>query len=158
MFILLFVCWIIFNQNLTLEIVIFGLAVCGAVYFFVCRFMDYSVKKDIFIMSRLPGIILYVITLVWEIVKANVVLVGIMLFKKNRRPVIVEFHTKIRSRIGRSLLANSITLTPGTITAAVEGNFLRIHCFDESLAKGLDATVFEKRILKLEEGYEDVIR
>ena len=80
-----------------------------------------------------------------------------MFFKKNRKPVIVEFHTKIRSRIGRSLLANSITLTPGTITAGVEGDCIRIHCFDESLAKGIDATVFEKRILKLEEGYEDVI-
>lgn len=157
MFILLFVCWIIFNQNLTLEIVLFGLVICGAVYFFVCRFMDYSVKKDIFIMSRLPGIILYILLLVWEIVKSNAVLFALMLFKKDRRPVMVEFHTKIRSRIGRSLLANSITLTPGTITAAVEGDFLRIHCFDESLAKGLDATVFEKRILKLEEGYEDVI-
>lgn len=152
MFILLLICWIVFNQNLTLEIFLFGLVISAALYAFMCRFMDYSIKKDLFIMKRLPGIALYVILLVWEVIKANFVLFGIVFRKKKHDPVIVEFKTKLKTRTARAFLANSITLTPGTITIGVEGDLFRIHCFDKSLAEGIDATMFEKRLLKLEEG------
>jgi multicomponent Na+:H+ antiporter subunit E len=152
MFILLLICWIVFNQNLTWEIFLFGLVISAALYAFMCSFMDYSIKKDLFIMKRLPGIALYVILLVWEVIKANFVLFGIVFRKKKHAPVIVEFRTKLKTRTARAFLANSITLTPGTITIGVEGDLFRIHCFDKSLAEDIDATVFEKRLLKLEEG------
>ena len=158
MFILLFLCWVVFNQNFTLEIACFGVAVSGAVFFFACKFMDFSIKKDLYIMKSFPSILAYIAVLVWEVIKANVALVKLSLTKKNRKPVIVEFRTKLKTGIARALLANSITLTPGTITAGVEGDLFRIHCFDESLAEGLDALVFEKRLLKLEGGFTRVNR
>lgn len=45
MYLLLFVMWIIFNGNITLEIVIFGLFVSMGVFAFTCMFMDHSIKR-----------------------------------------------------------------------------------------------------------------
>ena len=156
MFILLFICWLVFNQKITIEIIIFGLVICTALFGFMCRFMDYSLRKDLFIMKRLPGITLYVLGLIWEIIKANFTLFGFVLFKRKHSPVIVEFTTKLKSRTARAFLANSITLTPGTITVSVEGDRFRIHCFVSSLATDVGDSVFERRLLKLERGFENV--
>ena len=153
MFLLLFLCWIVFNQNFTLEIVLFGLAISGAIYFFMCKFMDYSIKKDLFIMRKIPQIVHYVLILFIEIIKANVTIFKLFgTLGKEREPVIVSFRTDLKTRLGRTLLANSITLTPGTITVKMEGNLLTVHCFDKSLAAGLKDSVFERKIKKLEEG------
>ncbi|MDA3951353.1 MAG: Na+/H+ antiporter subunit E [Spirochaeta sp.] len=42
-------------------------------------------------------------------------------------PGIVRVKTRLKSRLGRLLLANSITLTPGTISVAIEGEDIYIH-------------------------------
>ena len=47
MLLLFFLAWVVFNGRLTLEIALFGIAVSGAVFAFVCRFMDYSLKKEL---------------------------------------------------------------------------------------------------------------
>jgi multicomponent Na+:H+ antiporter subunit E len=46
------------------------------------------------------------------------------------RPAIVEIRTELRSTLGRMLLANSITLTPGTLTIDVRDNLLLVHWID----------------------------
>lgn len=157
MFILFFLCWVIFNQAFTLEIAIFGIVISLLVYLFVCKFMNWSVKRDLLILKKLFQIIGYIFTLLWEILKANVNLYKIFFSKamKEREPVVVKFTSRLRTRAARVFLANAITLTPGTITVSLEGKELTIHCFDKSLAKGLNDTVFEKKLLKLEEGFEN---
>jgi multicomponent Na+:H+ antiporter subunit E len=45
-------------------------------------------------------------------------------------PVLVKVKTRLNSNFGRFLLANCITLTPGTLTLDVEGDRLHIHCID----------------------------
>lgn len=107
-------------------------------------------------MKKIPLIIAYVFILVREVVKANLGLFKIFFFKKKERePVIVEFESRLKTTVARVFLANAITLTPGTITFALEGNRFKVHCFDKSLAKGLNDTIFEKYLLKLEEGYKN---
>jgi multicomponent Na+:H+ antiporter subunit E len=46
------------------------------------------------------------------------------------RPGVVQVRTELTSALGRMLLANSITLTPGTLTIDVEGDLLTIHWID----------------------------
>ncbi len=46
------------------------------------------------------------------------------------RPAVVEVHTDLRSALGRMLLANSITLTPGTLTIDVHEDRLLVHWID----------------------------
>ena len=43
-------------------------------------------------------------------------------------PAIIKVRTTLKSRMGRLMLANSITLTPGTFTVDVDGEFLYVHC------------------------------
>ena len=71
MYIVFFILWIIFNGRITTEIVIFGLVIAAVMYAFICKFMDYSLKKELFYIKKFPYIIEYLYYLVSEIVKAN---------------------------------------------------------------------------------------
>lgn len=42
-------------------------------------------------------------------------------------PGIVKVRTRLRSRMGRLMLANSITLTPGTLTVELDGEWIYVH-------------------------------
>ena len=48
------------------------------------------------------------------------------------------------------VLANSITLTPGTITVAMEEDELTVHALDVSLAAGMDDSVFVHMLRRME--------
>ena len=52
--------------------------------------------------------------------------------------------------MGRASLANAITLTPGTITVLLDDNTYTVHCLDETLAEGMDTSVFVDMIKKCE--------
>ena len=52
MFILLLLIWFIFNGKITLEITVLGIILCALIYFFMCRFMDYSVRKDFALIRK----------------------------------------------------------------------------------------------------------
>ena len=45
-------------------------------------------------------------------------------------PGIVKVRTKLKSKLGRIVLTNSITLTPGTMTVEAKGEYLYIHWID----------------------------
>ena len=46
------------------------------------------------------------------------------------RPAVVEVETGLQSAIGRLLLTNAITLTPGTLSIDVTGNRITVHWID----------------------------
>lgn len=50
--------------------------------------------------------------------------------KRPINPGIVKIKTELKSDIGKLALANSITLTPGTMSVDVEGDHLYIHWID----------------------------
>ena len=151
MFIGLLILWIIFNGKFTLEILIFGLILCGAVYAFSCRIMGFSVKKDLRMIKRIPLACQYLVTLVSEILKANrQVLIYIMTPQLQVEPQLVHFKTNLRSETARVILANSITLTPGTITVRIEDGDFWVHCLDKDLAEGMDHSVFVELLEKME--------
>ena len=50
----------------------------------------------------------------------------------------------------RILLANSITLTPGTITVLLEEDEYVVHCLDKSLAEGINSSIFVSMLRKME--------
>ncbi len=66
--------------------------------------------------------------LVKEILKANLKVTRIILSPKLPiSPIMVPFRAEMESDLARMIYANSITLTPGTITTGTEGDILRIH-------------------------------
>ena len=152
MYVLFFLAWIIFNGNITLEIVIFGIVIATAMFAFMCNFMDYSMKKELNVYKKSIWFFAYVILLLREIIKANLAIIPrILTVEEEMEPIIVKFRTSLKSDFTKMLLANSITLTPGTITISLEDDEYTIHCLDTSLSEGLENSDFEKALKKLEE-------
>lgn len=151
MFILLLLIWFVFNGKITLEIAMLGIILCFCIYLFICKFMGYSVRKDIALIKKSVYFFYYIVVLIVEIIKANIQVIHFVLNDREIvEPVIVEHRTRLRTNLGRVILANSITLTPGTITVSLEGNELVIHCLDSTMAEGIENTIFERLLEKME--------
>ena len=151
MYILFFLCWIIFNGQLTVEIGIIGIFVAALLYAFICKFMGWSFYKDIHMMQYAIFMVGYLFVLIWEIIKANFdTMKMIFTSKYEREPVLVTFRTKIKSPVLRVLLANSITLTPGTITVSLEDDTYVFNALDKDFAEGNEDSVFVQMLEKAE--------
>ena len=152
MLLLFFIVWVVFNGRLTLEIALFGVAVAGAVFAFVCKFMGYSLQKELRFYKKIPSFCQYLYYLVKEIIAANITVSRMILTRKEQmEPVIVHVRTDLKTETARMMLANSITLTPGTITVALTESDLLVHCLDKSLSKGMEDSVFVRLLHKMEE-------
>ena len=66
------------------------------------------------------------------------------------QPKLAVFKTGLKTRSSRVILADCITLTPGTITVSLEKNSYVVHCLDDSFEEGLENSSFEKRLVELE--------
>ena len=151
MLLLFFLVWVIFNGAITTEILIFGIVVAFLMFGFVCKFMDYSLRKEVLLIKRSGYFVLYLINLLIEIIKANVSVCHFVLYGTEQiEPVMVSFHTTLKSRLARVILANSITLTPGTITVSLHGDEVIVHCLDRSLAEGMEDSSFVKMLEHME--------
>ena len=94
----------------------------------------------------------YIVVLLVEIIKANLIVLKILLTKGRKiHPVIVHFDSPLKKEFYQVVLADSITLTPGTITVRLNEDGYEVHCLDESLAKGLDSSIFVDILKKMEE-------
>lgn len=106
---------------------------------------------DILVCRKCLGFLHYLFVLVKEIVKANFAVMGILFSARYEpEPAVVHFRVDLQSKFARVMLANSITLTPGTITVSMAGNDYIVHCLDKSLAEGIDRSVFVELLEKLE--------
>lgn len=77
---------------------------------------------------RAPQLLLYTGWLMVEIVKANVAVIARVLGPRHAiDPAVVRLRTRARTDLGRALFANSITLTPGTVTMGVDGDKVLVH-------------------------------
>lgn len=151
MFFLFFFFWVMLNGRLTAEIAVFGIVIAAAMYWFICRYMGYSVKKDLKIARRVPYLIVYFCVLVLEIILAtNTMLRYLLLPEKKPEPAIVHFQSNLKHPETRMLLANSITLTPGTLTVDLVDDDFYVHCYDKSLGEGIENSVFVRMLKRME--------
>ena len=152
MYLVFLIIWIIFNEKLNLEILLFGLAISAAVFAFACKLMGYSIKKELHFYRKIPGLLRYVFVLVREILAANLNVCHLILSEEEEiDPALVQFQTDMETQAGRAFYANAITLTPGTITVSLEGDTYVVHCLDDSMAQGLSDAKTERMLHELEE-------
>ena len=86
-----------------------------------------------------------------EIFKSNWQLARAVLMPRTHvRPVVVNLSASQRSEIGQVIYANSITLTPGTITLDTEPGELFVHALMESGAQGLLDGEMDRRVSQVE--------
>lgn len=151
MYVVFFVLWLIFAGEVTLEITCIGLVVAAAIFWFVCRFMDYNLEKERRGWMNFFFGLEYVFVLIWEILKANINVMKLILSPKYEvEPAIVRFRTDLKTNTSKVVLANSITLTPGTITVSLEEDEYVVHCLDKDFAEGMEDSLFVHLLKKIE--------
>ena len=122
----LFGFWLALSGHYTPLILSFGVGSCILVVYLSVR-MDVVDAEGMpyHVVWRLLG---YVPWLLKEIFIANFEVAKVILDPKLPiSPRMVVFHGSQDTDLGRAVYANSITLTPGTITTGVEGNEFQIH-------------------------------
>ena len=152
MFFIALAAWIIFNGAVTWEIMLFGIVLSAAVCTFMSVLTEYSIKAELKLYKKFPYILLYIPVLVYEIVKANII-TAVFILKGNKKikPVIVCFDSPLKTGYASSVLANSITLTPGTISVSFKDGKFKVHCLDVSLCDGIESSSFVKILKKIEQ-------
>ena len=95
--------------------------------------------------------ILYWPWLIKEIVLANVDVAKAILGRGEAiRPSVFRIKASQKSDLGRAIYANSITLTPGTVTIALDDDGMTIHALTKSSAEGLATGDMDRRVTELE--------
>jgi multicomponent Na+:H+ antiporter subunit E len=100
-------------------------------------------------------LISYIPWLIYQIVLSTIHVAFLALHPKMMDqidPTIVTFKTKLKSSVARVALANSITLTPGTITIRVEGDVFYVHAISRKAAAGLPGEMEDRLARVFERG------
>ena len=96
-------------------------------------------------------ILRYLPWLFWEIAKANVAVARVILHPRLPiRPTLVRVRAGQRTDLGRVIHANSITLTPGTVSVEVESDAITVHALTEEAALDLDSGEMNRRVTAVE--------
>lgn len=144
LFVLLFLIWLLLTGTLELTSLLLGLALAVTLALIFGKnsnvFGRFRMTPKVFVYS-----LIYLFVLSWEIVKSNIdVALRVLNPKLPINPGIVKVKTRLKSPIGRMILANSITLTPGTLTIDMKDDELYIHWID---VKTLDTEEASRKIL-----------
>ncbi len=96
---------------------------------------------------------IYLPWLLWEIALANVDVMLRVLGFRDIDPCVIRFKPDLHTDFGQVALANSITLTPGTVTVEIEadGTFV-VHAISREAAEGVLNQAMEKKIRAIEGG------
>ena len=151
MFICFFALWVVLNGKWTTEIGVFGLVFASLAYGFTWKYMGYSPKVDFALFMRIPSAVRYGVNLVVEIIKANLAVTKLILKPDYMpEPQLVQFDVDLKKNRHLVALANSITLTPGTITVDLHDNHFTVHALDASFVDGLDDGGFVQQLMEME--------
>jgi multicomponent Na+:H+ antiporter subunit E len=89
--------------------------------------------------------------LIKEIVLANIdVAKAILGLTNDIKPSVFKIKASQTSDLGKTIYANSITLTPGTVTIALDGDEMTIHALTPGAAEGLATGEMDRRAAKVE--------
>jgi len=93
-----------------------------------------------------------------EIFIANVNVARVILNPKLPiSPVVTHFRASQESDLGKTIYANSITLTPGTITTSIEGQDLEIHALTLKDIDGREEDEMDRRVSWVESGSRGIL-
>lgn len=95
--------------------------------------------------------LLYSPWLIWSVVKSNLEVARLILSPGMKiRPRIVRVRATQVTDLARAVYANSITLTPGTVTVDVEGDCITVHALTEAAAADLATGAMDRRVTQME--------
>ena len=159
-FFLLFVNWIVFSGKFDAFHLGLWVISCAVVGWLSQDLLYVDRKKSM--PARLQeafAFLKYIPWITWEVVKANLHVFKLAMTKagyEEMAPRVVTFKTYLKTDFAKFVLANSITLTPGTITMLIRGDIVHVHTMSQFLEDDLlegaierkVAEVFEPEVLK----------
>ena len=146
--------WLLLTWTFELRMLFIGIGLSILLALMFCNscpiFNGLKLTPKAFIYS-----IIYVFIFLIELVKANIdVTIRVLSPKLPINPGIVKVETHLKSKMARLILANSITLTPGTFTLEVHEEAMYIHWIDVKHAEEAQAT--EDLVRKFEKLLEEI--
>lgn len=150
LFIFLFIVWLLLTLEVTIANLSAGVLAAVIVTLFFGRY-SLKVNKRAFQVQRYAWALIYCVIFLWECIKANLdVAYRVLHPALPVRPGIVRAKTNLTSDIAKVFLANSITMTPGTITVDIIDDDFFIHWINVT---SKDPEVYTHRILGRFEKY-----
>lgn len=150
LFLLLMAVWLLNSGHYTLLITSFGVASCLFVVWLARRMGIVDEEGvPIHLLPRLP---MYLPWIAMEVFKANLDTARrILAFgSPDVSPLLLDVPTTQRTDLGRVLYANSITLTPGTVSIRVHGTKITVHAIAEEVAEDLLKGEMDRRVTRFE--------
>lgn len=101
------------------------------------------------VVRALPGLARYTPWLLWQIVQSNVQVTRVVLHPRLPiDPVVVRIRTAMHGDLAVATFANSITLTPGTVTVDIDGDELVVHALTPESAAGAAGGEMARRVAR----------
>jgi len=145
----LFVFWLIVSGSFDIQHIAIGILVSTMVSYHSITTFDYKIKS--FSLTKALLYVRFVVVLLIEITKANLYVARIVLDPSLPiSPGLVRIKTGLKSEFLITLLANSITLTPGTLTVDVNKDEILVHVLTDESGKNLKDWQVLKILKKLE--------
>ncbi|MCR9095315.1 MAG: Na+/H+ antiporter subunit E [bacterium] len=141
--------WLLLSGHYTATLMIYGALSCAAV---VAIVMHLGIVDDEAVPTQLgPGHVFYLPWLAKEIVLSNLSVARVILSPSLPiRPRILQVEASQASDVAQVIYANSITLTPGTVTLDVRDGKLLVHALTSDSAEGLLSGEMDRRVAALE--------
>jgi len=144
---ILILIFVIFAEKVTFQILFFA----GLTAHIVLKVNQKSYSYELVKPKTIIPWSKFILILIYEIIIANFQVAAIALNPKmDIDPKIVMHKSELKDDLLLTILANSITLTPGTMTVDIKDNNLKIHCLNDSYKKALIDNKLEKMLLHIE--------
>ena len=149
LFLLLAAIWLLLSGYYTALLLGLGALSCALVVA-LCRHMG-IVDPEGHPNHLFLGLLLYIPWLLWEICKSNIDIARRILDPKLPiAPRIFKIKTSQKSHLGQVIYANSITLTPGTVSVEVEEGEITVHALTGETADALLEGSMDRLVTRLE--------
>ena len=147
LFVFYFVIWLLLSGHYDPLLLTLGVLSC-----ITCLYVTWKAKfideegLPLHLLIRLP---IYTVWLFKEIIKANIDTAKIIIFN-NPDPQNFRVKSSQKTEAGKITYANSITLTPGTVTTVLDGDILEVHALSSDMADDVKSGAMDKKVSWLE--------
>lgn len=147
LFVFYFVIWLLLSGHYDPLLLTLGVLSC-----ITCLYVTWKAKfideegLPLHLLIRLP---IYTLWLFKEIIKANIDTAKIIILN-NPDPQNFRVKSSQKTEAGKVTYANSITLTPGTVTTVLDGDILEVHALSSDMADDVKSGVMDKKVSWLE--------
>jgi len=146
---LLIVSWLLWSGHFDPLMLSFGLVSCLFVYYLLHRLQVIELNPDSAkVFFRLPTFIPW---LLWQIVLSNIAVAKILWRRDlNISPAVEQVRATQKSTIGLVVYANSVTLTPGTLSVDAHIGSVLVHALEAESFDGDGFQKIDERVTALE--------